>query len=128
IPLPQGARTAGTMVAEVFRPEGAGPFPVVVFSHGRAPSRSAREALRHGASEAQLRYWLARGAAVVAPIRPGYGVTGGADAEASGSRIDAQGRCVGKPDFRKTAEAASAAVLATVSWLRGEPWADARLV
>jgi len=128
IPLRDPGSGQATMVAEVFRPEGAGPFPVVVFSHGRAPSRAARDALRHGASEAQLRYWLARGAAVVAPIRPGYGATGGADAEASGSRIDAQGRCVGKPDFRKTAEAGSAAILAAVGWLRGEPWADARLV
>src|SRR5262249_48113229 len=58
----------------------------------------------------------------------GYGATGGMDAEASGSRIDAQGHCVGRPDFRRTAEAASAAVLATVAWLHGERWADARLV
>ena len=128
IPLPGAARTGGAMVAELFRPGGAGPFPVVVFSHGRAPSVAARGTLRHGASEPQLRYWLARGAAVIAPIRPGYGATGGADAEASGLRIDAQGRCVGRADFRKTAEAASAAVLATVAWLRGEAWADNRLV
>jgi predicted dienelactone hydrolase len=26
-----------TMTAQVFRPAGDGPFPVVVFSHGRAP-------------------------------------------------------------------------------------------
>jgi dienelactone hydrolase len=112
----------------VFRPEGAGPFPVVVFSHGRDPSAAGRASLALGVSRAQVTFWLARGVAVVAPVRPGYGASGGADVEDTGSRFDAAGHCVGRPDFRRSADAAALSVEATLQWLHGQAWADANSV
>ena len=113
------------MVTQVFRPPGDGPFPVVVFSHGRASDAVARAHLKVGISNAQLRFWLARGDAVVAPIRPGYGATGlSSDPENNGARFDAMGHCKSNPDYRKTSEAAGRTVDATLAWLRSQPWAD----
>ena len=116
------------MTAQVFRPAGDGPFPVVVFSHGRAPDAVDRAHLKGGISNAQLRFWLARGDAVIAPIRPGYGATGGADVENSGAHFDSFGHCTATPDYRKTAAAAARTVDATLAWLRSQPWADAHHV
>ena len=117
------------MATQVFRPPGDGPFPVVVFSHGRASDAAARAHLKVGISNAQLRFWLERGDAVVAPIRPGYGATGlGGDPENSGARFDAMGRCTSTPSYRQTAEAAGRTIDATLAWLRSQPWADAHHV
>lgn len=120
--------SAAAMTAQVFRPAGDGPFPVVVFSHGRAPDAADRARLKVGVSSAQLRYWLARGNAVVAPVRPGYGATGGSDVENSGSHFDSFGRCTTTPDYRRAAAAAARTVVATLAWLRSQPWADAHHV
>src|SRR3569833_303739 len=116
------------MVTQVFLPPGHGPFPSVLFSHGRPPGRAGRAALAQGVSHEQLRFWLAHGAAVVAPIRPGYGPSPGDDPEQSGARHDAQGRCSTVPDFRKTADAAARTIPATLAWLKDQRWADARHV
>ena len=126
-----GAGTFGgdvAMTTQVFRPPGNGPFPVVVFSHGRAPDAVDRAHLKVGVSNAQLRFWLARGDAVVAPIRPGYGATGGGDPENSGARFNSFGQCTTTPDYRRTAAAAARTVDATLAWLRAQPWADAHHV
>jgi dienelactone hydrolase len=132
IPLPPGTlpprETVTSMGAKVFRPAGPGPFPVVVFSHGRAHGQAARDALRLGVGHEQVRYWLAKGVAVVAPIRPGYGATGGGNPEDSDSRIDSAGRCAGKPDFGRALEASTPTVIDTLAWLRTQPWADAKRV
>ena len=130
IPMPGAGFFGGdlAMVSQVFRPPGAGPFPVVVFSHGRAPDAAERARLKVGVSNAQLRYWLARGDAVVAPIRPGYGATGGGDLESNGAHFNAFGVCTSVPDFRASAMAERRTVDATLQWLRGQPWADAQHV
>jgi dienelactone hydrolase len=116
------------MAGTLHRPPGPGPFPVVVFLHGRAPDAADRARLDVGIGGAQLRYWLARGDAVVAPIRPGYGATGGDDAENAGVQFDGAGRCRSVPDYRAVAAAQRRSVEATLAWLREQPWADARRV
>jgi dienelactone hydrolase len=107
-----------------FLPPGRGPFPVVVFSHGRDPSAEGRAKLAVGVSRAQVLFWLARGIAVVSPVRPGYGASTGGDVESSGIHVDRMGRCVGSADFRRTADAAVRSIDATLQWLRNQPWAD----
>ena len=80
------ARAAGAewrVHTQVFKPEGRGPFPTLIFSHGRAGTPDERKALEYPVLRGHVAYWMRRGFAVVAPIRPGYGVTGGADLEAS---------------------------------------------
>ncbi len=112
-----------TMVTQVFRPPGEGPFPVLVFSHGRAGSDAERRALVNPVLHGHVRYWLRRGYAVVAPIRPGYGVTGGPDRENSGARYDEWGDCISRPEPQRTAGPAAETIAAAVAWVRLQPWA-----
>ena len=116
------------MATAVFVPAGHGPFPVVVYSHGRSATDLDRKATRFPDARGHVRYWLGKGFAVVAPIRPGYGETGGADNEDSGLRYDLFGNCWGEPRFARAAGAAADAVQATLIWVREQPWADARRV
>jgi len=112
------------MVTQVFRPPGEGPHPVLVFSHGRAGTDAERRALATPVLLGHVRYWLRRGYAVIAPLRPGYGATGGADREYSGARYNEWGECVSRPEPRRTAEPAAQAVALTVAWVRQQPWAQ----
>lgn len=121
IPL---ADASATMVAGLYTPVGAGPFPVVVYSHGRSADRDAQVPDPRGF----VRYFVRRGFAVVAPIRPGYGATGGDDREDSGVRYDIFGNCWGHPQFARAAAAARDAIASTVTWLHAQPWADASRV
>lgn len=112
------------MVTQVFKPAGEGPFPVVVFSHGRAGDAFDRARLSRPVAAEQVSYWLSKGMAVVAPIRPGYGATGGADVELAGARFDAFGQCTSRPDYRRMASTGKATVHAALAWLQGQAWAD----
>lgn len=121
-----GARVGtARMVTGVLRPSGQGPFPVLVWSHGRSGSADERARTRIPDLRGHLRYWLEKGFAVVAPIRPGYGETGGLDGEDSGVRYDVFGNCWGRPEFGRSAAAAADTVLAALAWVRTQPWADA---
>ena len=124
IPLPafQGTE-AGGMTTQVFLPEGKAPFPVVIFSHGRAPTAEGRANLKIPVLPGHVGYWQAKGFAVVAPIRPGYGATGGPDREASGVRWDQENRCGGKPDLPGALNRAAFAVRNAVDWARTQSWA-----
>ena len=112
---------AVALVAELLRPPGPGPFPLVIFSHGRAGTPAERAALARPLPAAQARYWLARGVAVLAPVRPGYGATGGADRENSGARWHGP-VCLGAPDYAATASHARDTVTAAWRWARAQPW------
>ena len=116
------------MVTAVFLPEGSGRFPVLVYSHGRAGTPAERGHLRVADERGYVRYFLHKGFAVVAPIRPGYGETGGEDREDSGVRIDVFGNCWGTPAFARSADAAVDALLATLAWVQMQPWADVKRI
>jgi dienelactone hydrolase len=116
------------MVAGVFLPAGDGPFPVLIYSHGRSGTDLERSLTRLPDLRGHVRYWQKKGFAVVAPIRPGYGETGGVDREDSGVRYDVFGNCWGQPDFGHAAAAATAAVQATLTWVRQQSWANARRI
>ncbi|QHE93855.1 prolyl oligopeptidase family serine peptidase [Pandoraea fibrosis] len=122
-----GAGTFGGDVAmhtEVYRPVGNGPFPVLIFEHGRASDALVRAKLSQPIPKGHVRYWLAKGFAIVAPVRVGYGATGGPDRENSGASFDMQGRCTRRPDFEKLSKVTAQANLAAVKWVRAQPWAD----
>jgi dienelactone hydrolase len=122
--IPFDAVAASSMVAGVFLPNAKGPFPVLVYSHGRSGTPLERTYTRIPDVRSHVRYWLRKGFAVITPIRPGYGETGGADREDSGVRLDMFGNCWGAPKFDRAASAAGSAILATVEWVRHQPWAD----
>ena len=109
------------IVTRVFKPEGAGPFPFVLYAHGRAGSAVERAAQANPIGSAHVRYWLNQGVAVIAPIRPGYGATGCADREEPFSRWSGS-QCLGNPDFTRTSGHARDALLAVLEWTRAQPW------
>jgi dienelactone hydrolase len=111
------------MVTQVFKPTGDGPFPVVLYSHGRASDAAARSRLANPVNNVVVTYWLAKGYAVVAPIRPGYGPTGGSDTEVSGVRYATDGTCTSQPDHSITANAALRSTTLALQWVREQPWA-----
>jgi len=111
------------IVTHLYKPQGDGPFPVVVFSHGRAPEVSDRLNLKYPVSVGHGNFWLRKGFAVVAPVRPGYGESEGMDHEDAGSKWR-RGQCIGEPDFFYLANVAGEAVLATLDWVRAQPWAN----
>ena len=69
------------MKALLYKPEGKGPFQAVLYSHGRAAKPEERLAFKTPINPVHAKFWLDRGIAVLAPIRPGYGITGGEDCE-----------------------------------------------
>ncbi len=128
VPVHEAGGEVDRMRITWFLPPGPGPFPVVVFSHGREPSPEGRAELAVGVSRAQAMFWLARGVAVVSPVRPGYGASTGRDLEAADLDVDDAGRCIGQADFRKATDAAVRSVDATLRWLRRQRWADSSAV
>jgi dienelactone hydrolase len=115
----------------VFKPQGTGPFKVLLFAHGRPAYARERAQLVHPMSYGHVRYWLAKGYAVVAPIRPGYGAPSGraagsvgdADPESSGAGYSSSGQCLRSPQPARTAQAAMQAQRAALNWVRQQPWA-----
>jgi dienelactone hydrolase len=110
------------MVTHFYKPQGDGSFPVVIFSHGRFGERDQRWNLKSPVSVGHGNFWLRKGFALVAPVRPGYGDSGGVDRERSGA-TGSGGSCRGTPDFVRLAKTAGEAVLATLDWVRVQPWA-----
>lgn len=79
-----GRQESGSIALTVFRPAGEGPFPAVLFSHGRAPG-DLRASQGRQRFEPQARWLVSLGFAVFVPTRMGYGDTYGAfDPEDSG--------------------------------------------
>ena len=73
----------------IFKPEGAGPFPVAVINHGKA-SGDPRFQSRYRPFSA-VRYFLQRGYAVVVPMRQGFSKSGGSYI-GSGCNVESNGR------------------------------------
>ena len=104
----------------VLRPEGAGPFPLVVLSHGspRVPQERRLEGRQR--LTGQSKPFVAMGYAVLVPTRRGYGHSGGEWAEG-------YGRC-SNPDYYRAGLETARDVRAAVDAVRGEPWADTHRV
>jgi dienelactone hydrolase len=111
------------MATQVFKPPGNGPFPILLYAHGRPAYASERALLKRPIHARHVQYWLAKGYAVVAPIRPGYGITGGADAESSGVGYAKNGACLRSPNPANLAANAAAAQRQALDWVRQQPWA-----
>ncbi len=105
------------MPVTIFRPDGPGPYPFVVFNHGRAVA-DKREAQGRARPLAFARWLVAAGYVVLVPTRIGYWETrGDFDPEASGRCVDAR--------FDTMAKATSDEALATVAYARTLPYVDA---
>lgn len=118
-PVAEGARTVLIDVT-VFRPEGVGPFPIVVLSHGSPRSAQPRRLDGRQRLAAQSRPFLTMGYAVMVPTRRGYGESGGEWAEGYGGCHN--------PDYYSAGLESARDMRAAVDAVRREPWADTRRV
>jgi len=109
IPLTATAGETGTqhLAATTYHPQGAGPFPLIVLSHGSPADAAARARMGRYRVISRIRALVDRGFAVIVPMRRGYGDTGGEFAER-------YGRCA-EPDFVGAGREAARDLLATVS-------------
>lgn len=102
-----------TIVVTSFRPQGIGPFPWLVLSHGTATTLEANLAKGRYRPLNPVREWVRRGYAVFVPMRRGYGAKEGQHLG------DAYGSC-SRPDFRRAGEGAALDLLATVEWAKAQ--------
>jgi dienelactone hydrolase len=109
------AQDAATLMwTNVFRPPGAGPFPLVVINHGSTQNEFQR-AQMHMPEYAALTEWLvARGYAVAVPQRPGHGKTGG--------RYDEEQGSCDKADYRRAGLGTAGPIAAAIDHLIRQPF------
>lgn len=97
----------------LFRPQGAGPFPVAVLSHGSPRDPLDRRRTGRIRFAAQSQAFLDQGFAVAIPTRRGYGDSGGRWAESYGSCED--------PDYHRAGLETARDIRAAIQSLRGVP-------
>ena len=94
-------------------------LPLVLFSHGRPPKEQIGSLVP--IDDATAEWWASQGLAVLAPIRPGYGATGGPDREQAYTQgYGLACTCESHDDVRIAV--AQFAVFAALSWARAQPW------
>ncbi len=97
------------MRTSVFRPQGAGPFPLAVIAHGSTQNEIRRAGFRQPQYTALTEWLVARGYAVAVPLRPGHGETGG-------PYYEAQGGCA-NADFARAGQGAASSIEAAIDFL-----------
>ena len=104
------------IAATILRPEGEGPYGVVVLNHG--VSASARERARESADLLinSAAVFARRGYVVVMPLRRGFGATGGEMAEDPGSCAN--------PDYFHAEANAAEDVMTAYNYARTLPYVD----
>ena len=120
VPVAEGFGRHATIEVTVYKPEGAGPFPIAVISHGSPRNAAQRKSAGRQRLAAQSEPFVALGFAVLVPTRRGYGNSGGEWAEA-------YGRC-SDPAYYEAGLESARDIRAAVEAVRGEPWADAKRV
>jgi dienelactone hydrolase len=100
--------------ALLFRPPGAGPFPLAVIAHA-STQNVLRRAQMPQPEYAALSAWLvARGFAVLVPERPGHGATGG-------KYLEDQGGC-DEANYSRAGHATADSITAALQFLREQPF------
>jgi len=112
IPSAAGYEIATT----ILRPDGNGPYGVVVLNHGVSASARERALESSDLLISAASVFARRGYVVVLPLRRGFGATGGAMAEDPGSCAN--------PDYVKAEQAAADDVMTAYAYARGLPHVD----
>jgi dienelactone hydrolase len=97
------------MRTTLFRPPGAGPFPLAVINHGSTQNELRRATAVLPLYPVLTEWLVSRGYAVAIPQRPGHGATGGPYYETQGGCADA--------DFAKAGQAAASSIAAAIGYL-----------
>jgi dienelactone hydrolase len=103
------------MRATVLRPPGPGQFPLAVINHGSTQSSVRRARMAMPEYRVASQWFIARGYAVVLPLRPGHGRTGG-------PYLEDQGRCE-NPDYLKSGQATADSIQAAIDYMSAAPYA-----
>jgi poly(3-hydroxybutyrate) depolymerase len=119
VPVVKGMEQAYIDVT-VFKPQGAGPFPIVVLSHGSPRTAAERRTDGRQRMVGQSTPFVSLGFAVLVPTRRGYGESDGGWAESYGACSD--------PDYYSAGLESARDMRAAVDAVRHEPWADTRRV
>lgn len=102
----------------VYRPPGAGPFPLVIINHGSTQNGQKRAGMGQPEFSAAAEFFVARGYAVAVPARPGHGVTGGPYLEGNAS----DGGCA-SADYRRSGLVTADSIAAAIGYLTKQPFA-----
>ncbi len=117
-----GKSYTGDMILTYFRPNGDGPFPVVIMNHGRSAAKEERGATPRQRYTSVARYWIRRGFAVFVPTRLGYGDAGlDPDPEYAGPQCSDR-------KFNVPLGAMLKHIGATLEFAKTLPWADTKRV
>ena len=109
------------LVATIFRPDGAGPFPLLVLSHGSPRGgETERKNMKRSRLVDQSREFVKMGFAVVVPMRRGYGDSEGAWAEDYGG--------CSQPVYYKSGMETAKDLTATVQFMKKLPYVDGKRI
>jgi dienelactone hydrolase len=98
-----------TLETTIFKPDGTGPFPMIVFNHGKLPGDSHSQPRNRPLALA--REFVRHGYVVVVPNRRGFAGSGG-DYAGSGCNVEANGYAQARD------------VTATVAYMSEQPYVD----
>lgn len=104
------------IVATTYMPDGPGPFPLIVLSHGDPADSMDRPKIGRYRELPQIRTFVQLGFAVIVPIRRGFGATGGSYEEDAGSCKN--------PDYMAAGKQAAQDVLAALAYAETLPQVD----
>jgi len=99
----------------LYRPKGAGPFPLVIINHGSPRDYASLPTIR-SVFLTPSSWFVAHGYAVVVPLRRGYGTSQGTFAESDG-------RCNNR-DYQHSTEEAARDILAVFAYMRRQSFID----
>lgn len=108
--IPVDAAGAVTLEATIYKPDGNGPFPLVVFNHGKIEGDPRAQPRSRPLSFA--REFVRRGYVVVAPNREGFAESGGSYRQ-EGCNVEKNGLAQAKD------------VRATIAYMSAKPYVDA---
>ena len=106
--------------ATVYRPDGQGPFPLVVLNHGSPRDPEKRRRKGRARFEAQSREFIKRGFVVAIPMRRGY-------ANSDGKFAEGYGKC-DNAHFYKAGMETAKDILAAIRFMQSQPYVDASRV
>jgi dienelactone hydrolase len=120
IPLTQPDGTMVHLVALAMVPDGTGPFPLAVISHGSPRDAAVRARMAPGTYQG-VGQWLAdQGYAVVIPMRRGYG-------QSQGQYLEGSGSC-GSPDYIRSGLVSAQDIAGVIDLMRGQSFVDAKRI
>ncbi len=120
IPYPRSpGESAWRLNAVLYKPDGPGPFPLVVINHGFAALRD-RARQTYNPFVEQSRWFVKRGFVVVVPSRRGYGGSDGPYSESPGTCADA--------DYQLAALETARDIRVVIDFMAKQPFVDGRRI